>query len=102
MVYGTVIVELIAELLPTWIEKHEVGSKEFLESLTNYYNENDIQFKYRPSKNKILKAIEEYCEHNKIHFEKSKVVSRGHGIKERVNLFGSPKEKDNEPETLPF
>ena len=102
MVYGTVSTELIAELLPKWIEKHEVNSKDFLDDLTSYYNDNDIQFKYRPSKNKILKALEEYCTQNKINFEKSKVISKGHGIKERVNIFGDPKKQNNEPKDLPF
>lgn len=102
MVHGTVAVDLIDELLPKWIEKHAVNSKEFQEDLTNYYNENDIQFRYRPSKQKILKAVEEHCKQNKINFEKSKVISKGHGIKERVNLFGKPKEIDEQSDDLPF
>ena len=102
MVHGTVAVELIAELLPKWIEKHAVNSKEFQEDLTNYYNENDIQFRYRPSKQKVLKAVEEYCLQHKINFEKSKVISKGHGIKERVNLFGQPKEVVEQSDNLPF
>lgn len=102
MVHGTIATELISELLPVWKEKHAVNSKEFQDDLTNYYNENDIQFRYRPSKQKILKALDEYCKQHKINFEKGKVISKGHGIKERVNLFGNPKETTEEPDNLPF
>ena len=102
MVHGAITVEVISELLPKWTEQHQVNSKEFQEDLTNYYNDNDIQFRYRPSKQKILKAIEEYCNQNKINFEKGKVVSKGHGIKERVNVFGNPPEKSSEPDNVPF
>ncbi len=68
--YGIVIHDLICGNIDTWKELIFVSNDIFKSHLETYYVANSIASHYRPAMAKINKALDEYCNHFFIKFQK--------------------------------
>ena len=92
--FGAVISGLIEENITSWISQHLVSSNEFTELCQAYYNDNDINMRYRPGRKRINEALEEYCKHEGINFEKG-VNKTVNSITNRYYVFGNGDQRND-------
>lgn len=64
--YGSVVYDLIEELMPKWCVMQNIINDDFKKQIEAFYGDNSIPLGYRPSIKKLHKGIEAYCAKNGI------------------------------------
>jgi len=85
------LLDFIESNIDNWKEIGNVENNNFNQTLNEFYRENNIPDKYKPSTIKINDALDEYCSHHSIPFVKS-TVSKLNGISSRGRKFGEKEE----------
>ena len=99
--YGGVINGIIEEYFSKWKRIGSVPVADLKADLQVYYDSNDINIRYRPSRMKLNNALAEWCKKNDMDFDKNKNVSTM-GISSRCYVFGNGEGEDPAREDLPF
>lgn len=86
LTYGQVVVDLFENNLARWIQQEDVDIDQFAKDVNDFFVHNDIQSRYRPSKQKIYQALTEFMEKRGGEFQKGVVKSRNN-VQKRYNCF---------------
>ena len=97
--YGPTIADIMHIYFKGWVEKGKVTKDDFNKDLNEYYSDNGTQKKYEVSSLKMNKALEEYCKHHDVKFNKEHQWSENN-IKMKGKLFGAEMEGFNEEDGI--
>ena len=86
LTYGQVVVDLFENNLARWIQQEDVDIDQFAKDVNDFFVHNDIQSRYRPSKQKIYQALTEFMDKRGGEFQKGVVKSRNN-VQKRYNCF---------------
>lgn len=98
--HGENTFEFIEENIENFKFRHTISQVEFQKIYDDFCNANGISIKYKKSAQKMNDALEDYCTHYKIFFEKGKNKTVN-GISTNCKWFGNGNEVE-EDEDLPF
>lgn len=107
MNYGSVITGLVDEYLQSWVDQKEIEIDKINADILDYYNQSDINIRFRPSRKRINEAIDEWCKMHNVTFNKS-AARRINSVVFRVYKFvkaGDSAEVEQAPDyddSLPF
>lgn len=101
LTYGSVITDMIKEYIDKWSRRGEVRASDLKDDLANYYNANDVNLRYRPSRKKFNTALTEWCEKNNLAFEKN-ITRSFNGTSHKYYKFGDHEPLDEAEEDLPL
>jgi len=84
--YGRTINGIIVENIDQWCESEFISLDRFKNDCSVYYNENNVQLKYRPTSFSFNDALTEWCKKHDIIFDKD-ATERENGFKVRGKSF---------------
>jgi hypothetical protein len=94
MNYGEILFEMMQELVPLWIEKKEVKPDDLHRAIDDFYDQFGTGAKRRHGRKKRYAAIQEWCDHFEIPFQRN-VSKSVNSVSYKTNIFG-------EEEKTPF
>lgn len=99
--HGENTFEFISENMDNFKFRHYIPQSEFQEIYDTFCNENGISSRFRKSKQGLNDALEEYCSHYNIYYNKAKNKSIN-GISTNCRWFGDGEAEAEEDDGLPF
>lgn len=101
--HGANTFDFIEENIENFKLRHTISQADFQKIYDDFCNVNGISIQYKKSAQKMNDALEEYCSHYKIFFEKGKNKTVN-GVTTNCKWFGNGNEvdKNEEDEGLPF